>query len=280
MPIHFSCPHCGLETLVDDEYAGQSGPCASCGKLIRIPFESSAGGTATAVRVYTQRRKTPVLTIVMLVLGGIAAAVLAISIALVILFPAYTAARTIAQQRSCRANLVQIGMALRAYEADHGTLPPAFIPDANGKPMHSWRVLILPYLDGEQGLYDRYDFNEPWDGPNNSQLTMLMPDVYACPADPDARSMGETSYMVIRGAETLFPDSDATSINQVQDDPAATILVVETPVTGVTWLEPRDMKAERMQFVVNGGFDQEMGSHHDQGAHVLMVDGTVHFLKD
>ena len=37
MPIHFTCPHCGLVTDVSDEYAGRTGPCAGCGRPISIP---------------------------------------------------------------------------------------------------------------------------------------------------------------------------------------------------------------------------------------------------
>ena len=60
MPIPFDCPHCGLQTLVEDEYAGQSGPCASCGKTITVPYEPMSGDTATMVRVYTRPAKAPV----------------------------------------------------------------------------------------------------------------------------------------------------------------------------------------------------------------------------
>ena len=57
----------------------------------------------------------------------------------------------------------------KVYEDEHGCFPPAYVADASGRPMHSWRVLILPYLDQQQ-LYDQYDFSEPWNGPNNQQL--------------------------------------------------------------------------------------------------------------
>ena len=56
--------------------------------------------------------------------------------------------------------------ALQAYHQANGCFPPAYIADKNGKPMHSWRVLILPYLDYDD-LYKAYDFSEPWDGPKN-----------------------------------------------------------------------------------------------------------------
>ncbi len=37
MPISFTCPHCGRQTSVPEQYAGQSGPCAGCGQTITIP---------------------------------------------------------------------------------------------------------------------------------------------------------------------------------------------------------------------------------------------------
>ena len=37
MPILFTCPHCGRQTNVPDEYAGQSGQCAGCGLRISVP---------------------------------------------------------------------------------------------------------------------------------------------------------------------------------------------------------------------------------------------------
>jgi hypothetical protein len=37
MPIHFTCPHCGTQTDVAEEYAGQSGACTSCGRSITVP---------------------------------------------------------------------------------------------------------------------------------------------------------------------------------------------------------------------------------------------------
>jgi hypothetical protein len=67
----------------------------------------------------------------------------------------------------CRRQLRHIAIALQNYHDVHGQLPPAYLPDSRGRPMHSWRVLLLPFLE-MQALYDQYDFNEPWDGPNNS----------------------------------------------------------------------------------------------------------------
>jgi hypothetical protein len=63
-------------------------------------------------------------------------------------------------------NLKQIGLALRNYHDAYGRFPPAYVADGHGPPMHSRRVLILPWLEKRE-IYDRYRFDEPWDGPNN-----------------------------------------------------------------------------------------------------------------
>jgi len=37
MGIPFTCPHCGHYTNVQDRFAGETGPCAGCGKEVTVP---------------------------------------------------------------------------------------------------------------------------------------------------------------------------------------------------------------------------------------------------
>src|SRR5579863_9248252 len=104
-----------------------------------------------------------------------------IAILVSLLIPATQQAREAARRSQCKNNLKQIGLALHNYHDAFGSFPPAFVADANGKPMHSWRVLILPYLD-QLPLYKEYNFSEPWDGPNNSRLLNRMPPAFSCPS--------------------------------------------------------------------------------------------------
>ncbi|MGY8769640.1 MAG: DUF1559 family PulG-like putative transporter [Pirellulales bacterium] len=55
-------------------------------------------------------------------------------------------ARNAAVTIQCQSHLNMLSMALINYQDTHGSFPPAYIPDKNGKPMHSWRVLILPFF--------------------------------------------------------------------------------------------------------------------------------------
>jgi Protein of unknown function (DUF1559) len=73
-----------------------------------------------------------------------------------------------ARRAQCRNNLKQIALALHDYHQQYGVLPPAYVADASGRPMHSWRVLLLPFLE-QQSLYDQYDFRKEKGG--HSALT-------------------------------------------------------------------------------------------------------------
>ncbi len=149
--------------------------------------------------------------------------------------------RAAANDRGCKANLRAIGLALQSFHADYGCYPPAYTTDASGRPMHSWRALILPYA-GEHALFIRYHLDEPWDGPINSRLAGRMPAIYGCPAH---LRPGYSSYAVVVGTGTAFPGPWCVSLAQIRD-PRAT-LVVELKDGGILWLEPRDLTVPALQ---------------------------------
>jgi prepilin-type processing-associated H-X9-DG protein len=272
MPIDYRCPHCGAQMNVADQYAGQTGPCSQCGQTITIPGSSggfppppvagSAGGWSTAAIVLS--------VVGVCLVGGVVALV-------ALLLPAIQAAREAARRSMCSNNLKQISLALINYHEVHGTFPPAYIADDQGRPMHSWRVLILPFMEG-QHIYDQYDFDEPWDGPNNSRLQGMMPPTFACPSHPPPPGTGVTHYMVIVGEDTMFPGDQATDYSMIADGPAQTIQVVES-TEEVNWLEPRDLNFDEMSFALNDPAGNAIGSHHPRGANVSYADGSVRFMS-
>src|SRR4249919_3311122 len=106
-------------------------------------------------------------------------AIIAVLIAL--LLPAVQAAREAARRAQCVNNLKQIGLAMHNYHDVKNGLPPSAIVDKQGKPLLSWRVAILPYIE-QQPLYDKFKLDEPWDSPNNKDLIQYMPSIYMCPS--------------------------------------------------------------------------------------------------
>ena len=71
-----------------------------------------------------------------------------------LLVPATRSAGPAARRAQCVNNLKQIALALSQYEQTYQALPPAYTVDAKGKPLHSWRTLILPFLEQSE-LYKK-----------------------------------------------------------------------------------------------------------------------------
>lgn len=185
-----------------------------------------------------------------------------------------------AYRAQCINNLKQIALALNIYQASQGCLPPAVVTDGRGKPMHSWRVLILPYLE-QKSLYDSYNFEEPWDSPHNRLLIPKMPGCYTCPWQRDWIAKGQTSYFAIVGPGLIFPGPDrSVSLDAIPDGAAETILVVESQSLSVPWTEPRDLDFSRMSLRVNDTVLPSISGQHLGGANVARADGGGSFLKE
>ena len=89
-------------------------------------------------------------------------------------------------------NLHKIALAVLNYEVKYGRFPPAYTVDKKGRRMHSWRVLILEFLDSD--LYAQYDFSRPWNSPGNLAFAKKMrkDGPYLCPSeDPSRPNMDE-----------------------------------------------------------------------------------------
>jgi hypothetical protein len=166
------------------------------------------------------------------------------------------------RQMQCGNHLKHIALALQNYHDECGTFPPAYIADSSGRPLHSWRVLILPFL-GHSDLYARYRFDEPWDGPNNRKLAAEMPPEFACPCQPrPSGGLTETNYLAVVGPGTVWPGVKPTSMSQISDGTSNTILVVEVHDSGISWLEPRDLHVTQMPMTINPLRGQGISSRH------------------
>jgi hypothetical protein len=135
------------------------------------------------------------------------------------------------------ASIKQIGLALHIYHEVNGHLPPAVIRDKDGRPLYSWRVAILPFI--EQGpLYKEFNLDEPWDSEHNKQFIEKMPRTYA-PALGGHDGPGLTRYQVFVGPGTAFEKPDL-SWADFPDGLNTTLLVVEA-AEPVIWSKPVDL---------------------------------------
>lgn len=218
-----------------------------------------------------------------IILGSLSSvlALLAIPVGIMIalLLPAISAARGAAQRAQCSNNMKQIGLALLNYEQDQGCFPPAVVYDDAGRPMHSWRALILPYLATDLGTAAAYDFDEPWDGPNNRTLHAKTPQCFRCPSDLRLPP-GMTNYVAVVGPSYAFSGAAPTTVAEITDGLSNTLLFVETAAP-VNWLEPVDIPADQFVATLNAAPGAPcISSHHNYGANVMFCDGHVEHWRN
>ncbi len=200
--------------------------------------------------------------------------VLAIIAMLVALFfPATRGSGEAARRSICKLNLKQIGLALHNYHDAYGAFPPAYTVDAAGKRLHSWRTLILPYLD-QKPLYERIDLSKPWDDPANAEAFKTRLAVYACP-DADGPE-NHTSYLAVVSPNSCLQPNQPRKISEITDGAGNTLMVIEVAAwQAVPWMSPRDADESMVL-----GVSPESTLNHSGGGHALFVDGRVQFLLD
>ncbi|MBX9789798.1 MAG: DUF1559 domain-containing protein [Pirellulales bacterium] len=149
-------------------------------------------------------------------------------------------------------NLRQIGLAMHNFHSAYGSFPPALVRGPDGTPWHSWREILLPFLE-QQNLYEQYRFDEAWDGPNNKLLIEKMPDVYSDPIHGENKDHF-THYAAITGEGTAFTAEGLkfdgrkpvlgkdTRISAIADGLSNTLLVGSiSPAEKVPWTKPQDL---------------------------------------
>jgi hypothetical protein len=137
-------------------------------------------------------------------------------------------------------SLKGIGLAFQAYQERHGRLPPAALRDREGRPLLSWRVLLLPYLECQE-LYRQFHLDEPWDSPHNKPLLDRMPRIYYPGRGYSQVDPSKTYYQVFVGKGTPF-ESEGLTLEKIDaaDGCANTILVIEAGES-VPWTKPEDL---------------------------------------
>jgi prepilin-type processing-associated H-X9-DG protein len=209
----------------------------------------------------------------------VAAVVFFILFLIALLLPAVNAPREAARRMQCQNNLKNIMVAMNSYSAKYGCYPSAYTVDKQGRRIHSWRVLLLEFLDHD--LYTQYDFSRPWDSPDNLAVAdgMKQNGPYQCPSEQAHCSLN-TSYVMLVGPQAFSDGPTCRNPDKITDGLATTIAIVEMSPSGICWAAPYDLNVSEMSFKINDPGHAGVRSCHGGGAYVLFADGHSSLSND
>ncbi len=170
-------------------------------------------------------------------------------------------------------NLKQIGLAMHNYHDTYRSFPTVANFDKAGKPLMSWRVLLLPFLDQVE-LYKEFHLDEPWDSEHNKKLIAKMPEVFRSSKNRELVQAGKTTYLVPVGENFIFTGTNKTiSMRDIVDGTSNTIFTVDVDDDhAVIWTKPEDFKPDPQQ--PQKGLRNHAGNRFMLG----LADGSVRFV--
>jgi type II secretory pathway pseudopilin PulG len=197
-----------------------------------------------------------------------------IGVLVALLLPAVQAAREAARRNQSMNNLKQINLGLLNYESARGTYPAHANYGADGKPLLSWRVHILPFLE-QQALYQQFHLDEPWDSEHNKTLIPMMPEIYIDPSSSIPPAAGQTHYLGASGPNRLFTGAaEGRRIASVTDGTSNTVAVVQVgDEQAVPWTAPGDWDADTTPTSAGSGL-------HTGVFLAAFADGSVQAIAD
>lgn len=184
---------------------------------------------------------------------------------------------------SSKGNLSQLGLAIHNYHDHHGDLPNDIYSDT-GQPLLSWRVQILPFIEGED-LYRQFKLNEPWDSPHNIQFLSKIPSNFN--TNKHVRNhthpTGFTHFRGFSHKGAVFAPRIPTNgerskltFDQFSDGLENTILLVEA-ADGIEWTRPGELNGSAaVDFPIMGFRDRHFAVKNEFT--VLFANGKYRHL--
>lgn len=173
--------------------------------------------------------------------GSEAVSVATIGILIALLLPAVQAARAAARRNTAINNMKQLNLSLLNYESAYGAFPPRATFDDDGKPLLSWRVHLLPFLEQNE-LYEQFHLDEPWDSDHNKTLIAKMPEIFRDPVSQHAVTDGKSNYLGVLGEGMFFESvGEGRTFEMIEDGLSRSIALVQVDdAHAETWTKPAD----------------------------------------
>ncbi len=227
------------------------------------PYESPASANEAAIRSGSSGKR--LFFTMLALLGGMGLLVL-------LMLPALRIAPEAGRRAHCTNNMKQITLGLLNYQSRYQAFPPAYTVDENGKPLHSWRTLLLPYIE-QTPLYERIDLTKPWNDPANANVFETPVAVYTCPTSRLVR--GYTTYLAVVGQDVCLLPTESRKLSDITDDHAKTLMVIEVDKEhSVPWMAPTDADEKMILSLMSSD-----SFPHPGGMNAVFVDGHGAFLQ-
>ena len=174
------------------------------------------------------------------------------------------------RRRRAFKNITKINDALYSYLQKNGRFPTAYRTAPGGMPSLSWRVELLPYL-GYEKLYQKFDFQRPWNMPPNKELLQFIPDEYVSPERFDEK----TNYVVPADPVFMFGENRIVKLSRIDDGPENTIMLLEVnDPHAVNWTEPKDFAPKS-----HADISKYLGKVRQDGTFALWANGFPTLLE-
>jgi hypothetical protein len=179
----------------------------------------------------------------------IVAAVLLVAASVAMLLPSVRSGPPLPRIQ-CMNNIRLAALGILEYEKHNGHLPPPFTTDASGNRLHSWRALILPYIE-ERELFALIDFEKPWNHPTNAKAGSMMPDAYRCAAENG--DVNSTSFLAVLDPDTIWSIANNRSFRELsasgrltEDALNRSCMLVESRPFRCHWMAPTDVTLDQL----------------------------------
>ena len=184
-----------------------------------------------------------------------------------LLLPAVQAAREAARRMQSQNNVKQLILSIHNYESAFKRFPMRATKSASGKPLLSWRVAMLPYVE-QVALYQQFHLDEPWDSEHNIKLLDKMPATFKHPSY--VGPAGHTVYLAPFYESTVW-NLEKPKISNITDGTSNTIALFEVnDAHAVPWTKPDDLDLHELELV---------DCFRPTGSNVGMFDGSVQFIS-
>jgi hypothetical protein len=202
-----------------------------------------------------------------------------------LLLPLVASVRERSRHAACQSNLRFIALAVMSHSMRVRPPLQSSMKTGDGVAQHSWRIVILPYLE-ERALFEQYNFDEPWDGPNNSVVAATGLAIFQCPSSPAGGA--STSYFAVVDPRAAWTEEGLRSSGRIRDGSSNTIMLIEAPERQEPWAKPVDLTFEEaMSLLCDPPRNDRIGHRVEYGyfyrpshvLHVAMCSGVTRGLR-